>query len=378
MNFNQAIPLQLRPKFSEGSALASERDSRSNAQSWKKARSISRQENSNGIAIQKLTREVAKMRRRIVGCSSSAGPDVNFFHPFKIYNVPTEFCPPIDVPNNYNPITDSWRTFRVRAGIVGFRSTNETYQPDGGNAYYAGLSGPEFYFSASHPVGLGLLSGTDGASRYDPLYTGRNFPYDEDTFDSIDLETVYLDNTGDFTPTTKTNAVFVLKGDPDDNHAVMASFWIEITDVVILTPPVATVKCRMITAQTGDSTGRTNQWFPDASSKTIIPIGIICPKEGYFPWNETEGKDLYCEQILSGNAVNRYSQGYQGSVGGSMGMMAYRGNWDTDTLTNQYFYPGDATMAGNRMYVHNGYGQETSAPTGDGTPNWTWLNINGS
>lgn len=377
MNFNNAIPLQLRPKFSEGSALASERDSRSNAQLWKKARTNSRQENSSVVAIQKASREIGKMRRRIVGASLPEKA-VNFFHPFKLYNVPSEFCPPIDVPNNYNPVTDSWRTFRVRAGIVGFRSVSASYKPNGGNPYYTpGLSAPEYYISAAHPIGDAGLFGTDGSSRYRADATSEFFPYDEDTFDIQNNTVVYLDNVGDFNA-GDSNGTFVIKGTPDENNSVMASFWIEVKDYVGLSGPTARIKCRMITAQSGDATGRENQFFPDASNNTIIPIGIVVPKVGYFAINIADGKDLYCEQILNESPVNRYSQGYAGSVGGSSGMVAYRGNWDSDSIGGQYFYPGDSTMAGNRMYVHNGYGTEASAPTGDGTPNWTWLNINGS
>jgi hypothetical protein len=65
--FNQSIPLLQRPKFSEGTALSSKRDDRNNSFLWKKGELNTGQIDSFGLALQKLSREVAKMRRRIVG-----------------------------------------------------------------------------------------------------------------------------------------------------------------------------------------------------------------------------------------------------------------------------------------------------------------------
>ena len=70
MNSNIAIPLQLRPRYVEGSGLASSRDSRNNSLAWKQAVKTANQNNSNTIAIQKIARELGKQRRRIVGGGS--------------------------------------------------------------------------------------------------------------------------------------------------------------------------------------------------------------------------------------------------------------------------------------------------------------------
>ena len=70
--FNQSIPLLKRPKFSEGTALSSKRDDRNNSFLWKKGELNDGQIYSVLLALQKLSREVAKQRRRIVGGGEAA------------------------------------------------------------------------------------------------------------------------------------------------------------------------------------------------------------------------------------------------------------------------------------------------------------------
>ena len=72
MNFNQAVPLFERNKFSEGTGLASKRDSRNLPQQWKVGRNQGRQQYGLVQAIEKISREVAKQKRRIVGGGGAA------------------------------------------------------------------------------------------------------------------------------------------------------------------------------------------------------------------------------------------------------------------------------------------------------------------
>ena len=88
MNSNIAIPLQLLPRYSEGSGLASSRDSRNNSLAWKQAVKTANQNNSNTIAIQKIARELGKQRRRIVGGGAIPVVSLETFFPFKIYQIP--------------------------------------------------------------------------------------------------------------------------------------------------------------------------------------------------------------------------------------------------------------------------------------------------
>lgn len=71
MNANIPIPMAQRQAFAEGSKLASARDSRNNPLLWRKARSMQNFEHGNSQALQKLSRQVSKMQRRIVGGGGS-------------------------------------------------------------------------------------------------------------------------------------------------------------------------------------------------------------------------------------------------------------------------------------------------------------------
>jgi hypothetical protein len=77
MIFGTAMTLEDRAKFAEGSALASSRDDRNNSLLWKKVRTAANQQHASVGQVQKVSREVAKLRRRIVGGGS--GPSGWFF-----------------------------------------------------------------------------------------------------------------------------------------------------------------------------------------------------------------------------------------------------------------------------------------------------------
>lgn len=79
MQFNQSIPLLSRPKYAEGSKLTSKRDDRNNSFLWKKGELNAGQIGSLSQAVQKLSREVAKQRRRIVGGGGLVGVSIQQF-----------------------------------------------------------------------------------------------------------------------------------------------------------------------------------------------------------------------------------------------------------------------------------------------------------
>jgi hypothetical protein len=90
MQFNNAIPILSRPKYAEGTKLSSERDDRNNSQLWKKGKASAGQIDSLSQAVQKLSREVAKQRRRIVGGYEEAtSTTVENLNPFTIYQAPS-------------------------------------------------------------------------------------------------------------------------------------------------------------------------------------------------------------------------------------------------------------------------------------------------
>jgi hypothetical protein len=79
VQFNQAIDLLKRPKYAEGTKLASSRDDRNNAFLWKKGELNSGQIYSLAQAIEKATREIAKQRRKPLGGGSIISSQIQVF-----------------------------------------------------------------------------------------------------------------------------------------------------------------------------------------------------------------------------------------------------------------------------------------------------------
>jgi hypothetical protein len=71
MNFNTPLTPAQQIRFSEGSKLASKRDSRNVSQSWIKENGMAKSIDENNLALERVIREVAKLKRRIVGGGSS-------------------------------------------------------------------------------------------------------------------------------------------------------------------------------------------------------------------------------------------------------------------------------------------------------------------
>lgn len=110
MEFNQAMTLRERQKFAEGSNCGiSSRDDRNNSFLWKKGASHGEQQHEFCQAIQKVSREVAKMKRRIPGGYVN-DPLIVPPLPFQIYN-----------KNNATDSNLNQNTFQIRDGLCGFR-----------------------------------------------------------------------------------------------------------------------------------------------------------------------------------------------------------------------------------------------------------------
>jgi hypothetical protein len=86
MQFNQAIDLLKRPKYAEGTKLASSRDDRNNAFLWKKGELNSGQIYSLAQAIEKATREIAKQRRKPLGGGTGQVVAIQVFQITAIYS----------------------------------------------------------------------------------------------------------------------------------------------------------------------------------------------------------------------------------------------------------------------------------------------------
>jgi len=73
MNFNSPIPRAVQPRFHESTSMRSVRDSDANAKQWQKSKIISRSFNSINQATEQNTRQIQKLKRRIVGGSDNTG-----------------------------------------------------------------------------------------------------------------------------------------------------------------------------------------------------------------------------------------------------------------------------------------------------------------
>jgi len=347
--FGTSIPNSQVPRRHESSSLKPTRDSDATARQWLRDKKIGKNMEAVNNNVSKIYRELGRRRPKIF--------DTNAFpmHAFKLYNVPQENCPPKDVPNDYDPAVDAYRTFRVRGGVVGMRSI---YNGPTASAWQTSESGTEYLISSAS-VGGPALFGTDGNAR-DTSGSFEYFPFDESTYDypSGSETVVYVGNTGDFGPLDGV-VTFVLDKTVDDVKAICAAFWIEVYEHSGFVSPYAAVKCRMFTGNpAADSTSRTNNPFPTETTRQIIPIGITTPLTGFFPASLSLTKPFVTQQILTGNPVNRFAAAYPGLDGGNNGMV-FRGPFSS----GKFYYPGDLVSDAGNHYIHIGYAVETSAPT---------------
>jgi len=74
-NFNSPIPRAKQPAFHEGSSMRSVRDSDANAKNWIKSKDTARALEFISQATQQNTRQIEKLRHRIVGGAISGGWD---------------------------------------------------------------------------------------------------------------------------------------------------------------------------------------------------------------------------------------------------------------------------------------------------------------
>jgi hypothetical protein len=344
MQFNQVIPLHLRPQFAEGSALASVRDHRNNSLLWKKSRSEARQQRDVIQALQKISREVGKQRRKPLGGSPIATPP-RIIPPFTFYQI----------QSNTNGV-ESWRVLQMADGIFGGRSFFNYY------AKYVNLLNPEDVNSpeGNYEIRMAIVNDfsiESPLSQPSPL-------------DASYGQTVLADATDTvlFDPNTnQTCGQIVLNNsalDPSVPPSLSASFWLEIIDTAVNGGnPLSGYYARLMGRMWSDfgTSGRPSAAFP-THSNSIIPLCLVSASQA----------DFFVNQIQTGNVVNNYPAFVNGSA---LGETFYRGDWTTDSLSGQYFYPADLvtngtiTISGHTFklqFIRKTYGTTTVAPA-DGT-----------
>lgn len=145
--------------------------------------------------------------------------------------------------------------------------------------------------------------------------------------------------------------------DEDDDGKILFSIWVEVNDGVGGLD--LNLYARMWSFNPG-ATGRPTAPFP-AARPGIIPIALTVSTDG--------GKSFEIDQIQAGDLINRYP-GYV-EADGFGAALNYRGDWTTEALSGQYFYPGDMVTNGTVVisghtikiqFIRRTYGTTAVAP----------------
>ena len=257
------------------------------------------------------------------------------------------------IPPTYNPLTDAWRFWCVRNGMVEIRPWFKYFDYDSTLAAGAEIAeNNSFLFY--------VWTGTDDINPVDSY-----LPYDSPV--------TYPQSSG---------TILVIPGVPVVTEAggfIAFSIWLEIT------PDTADYGGDLGLAIKGwrtDGEIGTNP-FPDSSS-LIIPIGYmesnIAP---FFVGGQIDTYNLIVSQYVFDHIRNRWPPGMYGENG--IGALSYRGDWDADDIQDMVFYPGDVirkkavvNVSGNNdwffdavsLYMSNGI-CFTDDPEFD--DNFTWI-----
>ena len=385
MEFNAAIPLHSQPSFSEGSALASTRDSRNNSLLWKKVKQMAKSNDAMAQNLQKTVREISKQRRKPLG-GFVPQDNPQTFYPFKIYKpdqswlattgwtfnasgIPISIAInpniPTNLPTTINPNTDMWRIWAVREGLCGVRSNSSvsfSYQ-----FWLPGFQGTTI--GADFSVMLECASGG-----CDGIGVGGNtfgLPYDFNPNDYPVQKIVPLVLPATFTGTGYQGLALSIETGEDATR-LRGKVFNEFTDYTTV-------------FNTEGSFGGV-PGYPSA----LVPIGVISTLGiGFYTPTAGNLKNLTAFNLQFGHIQNRYGM-YQSNAANhnhAAGALAYfttqnfRGNFLTDYgMSSAVYYPGDTvvvqktlTIGGTPYYFQNlwlmtniGF---TSDPTTD--PNWT-------
>lgn len=286
-------------------------------------------------------RQAAKEREvlSIEGFDKAQGTDgVNFKKKFaaSVLGTTPQIILPFQIYNRANLSTpaDNWRTFQMRDGWIGYRpklmlpTENQSGYPIQGNF--------EYPYKVSQD-GLPL----------DEITIINGFTVAQVVLD-VNADTLIqgIDGMGTYIWAQQ----FLANSNPDESGEFLFSVWVEMkegsTDPSISVYP--NLMARMWTLGTDTTTNRTQLPFPFGSNIFPIAMGIAFPA----------GSAFNLVQFQVGNLLNRF-QGFQvrlspnpfGSGGTPTittgGLAMFRGNWDTDSLAGQVFYPGDIVAISN-------------------------------
>lgn len=315
-----------RQKYAEGSNCGiSSRDDRNNSHLWKRGVQHSEQFHETNQGLQRVMREVGKMKRRIVGGFVPQKPQAVMF-PFKIYN------PPGAAANVY----------QVRGGLVGFRGNY--ILPD------MTISQTRQQYQGNYELPL-IASGTDIVnSAY--LYAFSDIDFESDPIKNTG-PTITIDNTAiNFliasnkpSAATPAGGTFTIKGNVGISQV---SLWVKIIDDSVNGPYCELWANSNVGGGFEQIFGR--GFIPPSTTfsyqEQTFAVGIIICNP--------DGSALTISQSQTSHLLNRYlevspkpsnetddtnaSPKFNG-IG-----QINRGAWVQNALSGKIFYPGDIVI----------------------------------
>lgn len=343
-------------------------------------------------SLAKLTKELGKNRRRIIGMPQAKSTPYVDYYPFKVYfpdpnnanvlessgfaygtifdssgnpnAIRIDSTQPTNLPVTVNPNTDGWRFVNVRGGYFYYRGQYTVISP-----VFGFLSEPQYQIYPD-PGGIdGPMNGTDWVA---PCYPGLEQSWDTQTGVS----------QSNYIPigVIKNGCPVIIDGAWDGQSDLNYLIWLDI-------PPdnpdtgFQLIQIKAVRANTVAD-------FPYVAFPYSIPIAYINKPLGSPSYN------LLINQIQFGHVALQYgvglfdSQNIAAPVNGDTvcGPCVYRGNWSTDPIKSMAFYPGDFVVVNQSINFGGSVGIKTNRQmwmqtivgfTSDPATDPDWIQIGG-
>ena len=330
---------------------------------WGKNRRVGSNTFGVQMALQKIAHELGKNRRRVLGMPQPTVDTAAYF-PFKVYQpdppssagivsagktygtifdnfgnssvIAIDATVPTNLPTTVNPGTDGWRFLSVRGGYFYYRGLYSLF-PSG-----SGYLSSEQYHIYPDPGGIdGVTIGSD--------WVAPNYPALEQPFDSqskVSLWNTFFSTDG---------SPIIINGTWNGSTQILFAIWL---DVPPETPSTGfgPVQLKAMRFDAGYGT------LPTIGFPFKIPIAYI--STGIF----NTAYSYTINQIQWGHIALQYGAGlYDYSNPGSpvstdpiCGPLLPRGNWSTDAITSQAFYPGDIVIINQTLNFGGSVGSKTN------------------
>ena len=321
MLMNSPLPRGGLGTLRESTTMRSIRDRDSVGNAWKTTNTNAAQLAAVVETVNRQGRTINKLRRRV---PTLIQPPAQVILPFTVYNI----------GNVLNGV-DSWRTFQMRNGLIGFRP--KFVYPGGFNPAQGNFEVPTEVFQ----------DGVTDFSAPAPIVAPPAVAASQQVILANDKDTQISGYDANNNPVGFYQFLPDDTWDSSSGSDIMFSVWAEIIDVKNSVPeggnPYANLWARMFTYDIDDGTGRPTVPFPNAAPN-IFPI-CYATLEGNLGLGGTKATagTWMIHQLQIGNLINRYPQliFVNGRI---IGTPCLRGWWKADSLAGQIIYPGDLVV----------------------------------